>query len=118
MIFSACGICSPVKPSCERQFAGLERLEAALRRDRLLDDRVGSAGGHFLDLDAPFGAHHQDRHADGPVEDHADVDFPGDVGRFLHQHLGNLLALFVGLLGDERKPEHDVGDLGHLVTRT
>src|SRR5262249_20086347 len=52
---------------------------------------------------------------DGSVDDHAQVDFPGDVGRLLHQDFGNALALFAGLLGDERVFEHDLGDLATFV---
>ena len=47
--------------------------------------------------------------------DHAEVNFAGDVGRLLHQHLGDLLALLAGLLGDERILEHHLGDLADVV---
>ena len=97
------------------QPAGLERLQAGARIDRRLEDGVRVAGRHLLDLDAALLAGHQHRQAGGAVEDHADVDLAGDVGRLLHQHLAHLLAVLAGLLGDERVLEHDLGDAGHVL---
>ena len=101
----------------EREAACLERQQAGLGADRELQDLLRRPGGDFLDIDAAFRASHQDRHADGAVEHHADVDLARDVGGFLHEHLRHLLAVGVGLLGDERILEHDLGDLAGVVAR-
>src|SRR5262249_5991102 len=53
--------------------------------------------------------------ADGPVHDHAEVNLPGDVGGLLDQHLGDLLPLLAGLLGDKGVLEHHLGDLATLL---
>src|SRR5262249_36922851 len=45
------------------------------------------------------------------------VDLAGDVGGLLHQHLADALPLLAGLFGDQRVPEHHLGDLGALVAR-
>ena len=67
----------------EGQPPGLERLQAGVGIDRRLEDLLRRFRGDLLDLDAALGAGHQHRQADGPVEHHAEVDLPGDVGRRL-----------------------------------
>ena len=83
----------------------LERQQPSLRLNRHLEDFLRAAGRDLFDLDAALGTGHHDRQAHGPVHDHAEVDFASDVGRVLHQHLADALALFAGLLGDQRMLE-------------
>ena len=94
---------------------GLEGLQPGVGIDGGLEDLLGRPGGHHFDLDAALGAGHQHRHADGPVQDHADVEFLLDVGGLLHQELGDFLSFRPGLHGDQRVLEHDLGDGADLV---
>src|SRR5262249_21906161 len=100
------------KPSC------LERAQAGVGIYRCFEDFFGVPGGDFFDLDSSLRAGHQHRHADGSVQDHAQVDFSGNVYRVLHQHFGHTLALVAGLTGNEGNPKHDLGHVAAFFART
>ena len=48
-------------------------------------------------------------HAEGAVNNHPQIDFAGDVNRFLDKQLRHTLTVLPGLLGDERILEHHLG---------
>src|SRR5262249_2232463 len=100
---------------CVSEAASLEWLQARVRIDSSLQDLFGAADRDLFDFDAAFGAGHQHRQANGAVDDHADVNFAGNIGGFLHQDLADLLTRFTSLLGDQRVLEHDLGDGADVV---
>ena len=115
MIFSAWPTCSPVNSSSKASRRAWNGNKPGFGADRHLEDLLRRACRDFLDLDAPLGAGHQDRHAEGAIQHHADINFAGDVGGFLDEHLRDLLPFGVGLLRDERILEHDLGDVTGVV---
>ena len=93
MIVSAWPACSPGEAKLVGQPPGLERVQAGIGIDRRFEDLLRGAGRHFFNLDAALGTGHEHREPEGAIQDHAEVDFAGDVGRFLNEHLGDLLSL-------------------------
>src|SRR5258705_6359342 len=74
-----------VQREAERQ--GLMREEPVARIDRQLMDFVGCLGGHFLDVDAARGTHHEDGPLRRAIHDDADVALRRDLRRRRDEHL-------------------------------
>ena len=72
---------------------------------------------HFLDVHAAFARRHQRHALGGAIDDHADIQFLGDVGALLDQQAPYLLAGRAGLVGDELHAEDFGRTLLDLVDR-
>src|SRR5205807_1690649 len=82
-----------------------------------LEDLLGVLDRQFLDLDAAFGTAHQDRQADRPIQDNAQVDLARQLALGLDdQNAGNTLSLRV-LLGGQGILKHYLGDLVAFLAR-
>src|SRR5690606_38180118 len=71
----------------------------------------------LLDLHAAFGRGHDRDPTGAAVDQHAEIELPGDVGAFLDIDALDLFALGAGLVGDERHPQHPPGGLAHVFDR-
>ena len=67
---------------------------------------LGRMRGHFLDVHAAFARRHKRHALRGAIDDHADIQFLGDVGALLDQQAAHLLAGRARLVGNELHAEN------------
>ena len=92
----------PFQAERERQLPRLERREADGRIDMLLEDPIRLLFRDLLDVHPALRADHQHRAAGRPVENHAEIELPGDLEPFLDEDPAHDASFRAGLMGDER----------------
>jgi hypothetical protein len=103
------------EPEAEGEPAGMVSLHAGRRVDRHFEDLLRILGGNLLDLHPAFGGGHH-RHARArSVDQHAEIEFAGDVAALLDVDAGDLPAFRPGLLG--HKAQHLRGAAADLCDR-
>ena len=84
---------APAMPSFLAEFANLKRLQTDRRIEMFLVDQIGGLFGDLLDLDAAFGAGHQDRLGGGAVQHDSEIQLAGDIAARFDKDLVDRLAL-------------------------
>ncbi len=82
--------------------------------DNLLD-LLGRRFCDFLDLHSTLRGRHDQKPRRLPVQQHAHVEFAGDVAALFNVEPLNFLAVRAGLLGDQNVVQHLGGVLADLV---
>ena len=83
-----------------------------------LVDLFRRMGRDFLDVHAAFARGHQRHSLRGTIDDHADIEFLGDVGALFDQQSPHLLPAGSGLVRDQLHAEDLGGTLLDLIDRT
>src|SRR5690606_29984958 len=77
------------------------RFETGGRMDRYADDRLGVAGGDFLDLLTAFDGGHDEGGGFATINDDGEIELARDRGLLFDEHVLDELAFGAGLNGDE-----------------
>ena len=106
-----------IQPKRFRNAQHMVRADVGCRIDREGQDLLGRVVRHLLDIHAAFGRNHDRDPRGHAVDQHREIELPGDRRAFLDVEAIDLLALRAGLMSDQRRAQDSSRLLLHIIDR-